>query len=233
MKKLFILVAVFLSMNTILAQENNANNYKIKHNDGITKFLSNNGIIILPQNENFKAYPKVISTYNQETHFLYGADSVSKKNIENSSYWISFGLGKNYFGPAINFGISYSFNNNVFTVKYLKANEFTFSAGGYDSDEPLLKLEEVGALYGRTYREGNILLSLSGGISYIYGINRGKQMQPKEFEKIKISTIGIPFETSFRIEFNYFLGIGASCFGNLNNKKTYLGGMLNIYLGKL
>jgi hypothetical protein len=73
---------------------------------------------------------------------------------------------------------------------------------------------------------------LSGGISYVYGINRGKQIQSKEYEKIKISTLGIPFEANFRIEINSFLGIGASCFGNLNNQKTYLGGMVQIYIGK-
>jgi hypothetical protein len=184
------------------------------------------------QENNSNIFSNILPTYNPITQSSLKADPVNNKTIYNQGYWLSLGIGKNYFGPTLNFSFSYSFDNNIFTVKYLKANEFTFSPGGYDFDEPRLKLEEIGALYGKTYREGYILLSLSGGISYVYGINRGIQIQPKEFEKIKISTLGIPLEANFRIEINSFLGIGASCFGNLNNQKTYLGGMVQIYIGK-
>jgi len=195
-------------------------------------------IILIPfkitsaQRNNSVIFSNINSKNNSNTQLLYKEDSVSNKTINNSGFWFNLGLGKNYFGPALNFSLSYSYDNNIFTIKYLKANEFTFSPGGYDFDEPLLKLEEIGALYGKTYREGYILLSLSGGISYVYGINRGKSIQPKVFEKIKISTLGIPFEANFRIEINSFLGVGASCFGNLNNQKNYIGGMVHIYLGK-
>jgi hypothetical protein len=184
------------------------------------------------QENNSNIFSNILPTYNPITQSSLKADPVNNKTIYNQGYWLSLGIGKNYFGPALNFSLSYSYDNNVFTVKFIKANEFTFSPGGYDFNEPLLKLEEIGALYGKIYREGYILLSLSGGISYVYGINRGKQIQSKEYEKIKISTLGIPFEANFRIEINSFLGIGASCFGNLNNQKTYLGGMVQIYIGK-
>jgi len=86
MKKLFVLAAVFFSIKVISAQESNANNYRIKQNDGITKFTSNYEIIIPQKNENFKTSQKAISIYNGENEFLNYEATVINKTIEKPTY---------------------------------------------------------------------------------------------------------------------------------------------------
>ncbi len=131
MKKLFILVAVFFSMNIISAQENNANNYRIKQNDGITKFLSNNGIIIPLQNENFKTSPKVITTYNQETHFLHGGDSVTNKTIEKPNNYIRSNYIYMTIGAIEPIALGFGFQINSDLAFGIKFCGYFLSGGSY------------------------------------------------------------------------------------------------------
>ena len=77
-----------------------------------------------------------------------------------------------------------------------------------------------------------MLFSLLGGISYINGVDRSKKIKEKEYEKINMSDFSILLEAKFRIETSSYTGIGGTCFGNINTKKTFWGGMLELYLGK-
>jgi photosystem II stability/assembly factor-like uncharacterized protein len=147
------------------------------------------------------------------------------------SGWIILGVGSSHFGPALYMNFSYSYKNNIFTMRYLKADEFRFNVEGH-YDQPALSCKEFGILYGRSYRKNNIILSLSAGVGYIKGIDRGKHIEYKEYEKVDISTFGMPFEAGFRFEFGFF-GIGGSWYGNLNSKKSFSGGLFEISIGVL
>jgi photosystem II stability/assembly factor-like uncharacterized protein len=151
--------------------------------------------------------------------------------MQLSRGWISFGLGSSYFGPALYINLSYLYNNNVFTMRYLKADEFRFNIEGHH-DEPALSCSEFGILYGRSFIKDNLVLSLSAGVGYIKGIDRGDQIESKKYKRIDISTIGMPFEASFRFEFGFF-GVGGSWYGNLNSKKSFSGGLFEISIGIL
>lgn len=168
-------------------------------------------------------------------NFPLNGQEIQKDKPEcTNSYWISGGIGRSYFGPTFNGSISYSYNGNIFTARYLKADEFTWGdpGGGNVSEDPPLSMKEFGILYGRSDRTRNLVLSLSAGISYIDAVNRGRNIAEKEYEKVNIKTIGFPFEAHIRIEFTDFLGIGGSCFGDLNSKKSFVGGAFNLYIGK-
>ncbi|HEX2867968.1 MAG TPA: hypothetical protein VHO03_13060 [Ignavibacteriales bacterium] len=143
-------------------------------------------------------------------------------------------MGTSYFGAAFNWGLSYSYNENVFSARYIKADEFVWGSpgGGQSWDDPQLKMREIGLLYGRSHRNGILHLSLSGGLSYIDAVKRGAKISERQYEKINIQTIGLPLELHVRVEITDFLGIGGSCFGNLNSKRSYAGGSLNLYIGR-
>jgi hypothetical protein len=153
-------------------------------------------------------------------------DSSEKRN----SYWLGLGIGNSYFGPNLCANISFTINQNLLTIKYSKSDEFRFNVEGH-YDDPALTMKEIGILYGRFYRESILLLSASIGVSYLNGVNRGRNIQYNDFEKINISTIGFPFEVETMFEFTDYAGIGIIFYGNINKEKIFTGGMLRIKLG--
>jgi hypothetical protein len=165
----------------------------------------------------------------------YISDMVTGEDFLNNSaitkYWLNAGIGKCYFGPTIKLGISYEYNQNIFSIRYLNAFEFQFSAGGYIFEDPPLKFYEIAALYGYPYRIHNMTIGFLAGIGYINGTDRGTLIQNKLYERIKISQLSIPIETYFKIEPLKYFSIGITGFGNFNTKKSSIGGMLEISMG--
>ena len=151
-------------------------------------------------------------------------------SVKRNSYWLGLGIGNSYFGPNICANVSFTINQNLITIKYSKSDEFRFGVEN-NFDEPVLSMQEFGILYGRFHRENILLLSASLGISYLNGINRGRNIQYNDFEKINISTIGFPFEAEAMFELTDYTGIGILFFGNINKEKIFTGGMLRIKIG--
>jgi len=157
----------------------------------------------------------------------FGENDSTKNKI---SYWLGLGIGSNYFGPTLSMNLSFTVKHNLFMIKYSKSDEFRFGVEN-NFDEPPLTLKEIGILYGRYFRKNNLLLSASFGVSYLNGVNRGKNIQYNDFEKTNISTVGFPFEAEAMFEFTRYTGIGILFYGNINNKKLFTGGMLRIKIG--
>ena len=151
--------------------------------------------------------------------------------VQKNGYWVGLGVGGNYFGPTFCTNLSFTINQNLFSIKYSKSDEFNLSFSGYDFEEPYLTLKEFGVLYGRIYRKSFILLSALAGISYLKGINRGRNIQYNDYETINISTLGFAFEAEVMFEFTNFIGLGILYYGNINKKKTFTGGMLRLKFG--
>jgi hypothetical protein len=144
--------------------------------------------------------------------------------------WVSAGLGGCYFGATGYASLSFAVDRNIFSVRYIGAGEINFNPGGANYDRPQLNVGEMGILYGRSYRQDFVLMSFSGGVGYISGVDRGKKITEKVYERVEISAIGIPFEAKIRFELA-FVGIGFTWFGNINSQKIVSGGLLEISLG--
>lgn len=213
MKKLLWFFIV-ITINTILAQHNPDNNtlqYSYLNNyeeiEGIDLVVNDKYLSDMATDEDF----------------------VTDQTI--TKYWLNAGIGKCYFGPTIKLGISYEYNQNIFSFRYLKADEFQFSTGGYHFEEPPLKFYEIAALYGYPYRIHNMTIGFLAGIGYINGTDRGSLIQNKLYVNIKISQLSIPIETYFKIEPFKYVSLGITGFGNINAKRSFFGGMIDLSIG--
>jgi len=160
---------------------------------------------------------------------LQAQDDTKNTDVHQTAYWITLGVGSSHFGPCLYFSLSYAHKNNIFTVRYLKADEFRFNVEGH-YDQPGLTLKELGILYGRSYRKSALVLSLSAGIGYVKGVDRGDHIQYKDYERVDISTFGVPFEATFRFELG-IVGIGGSWYGNVNPERINSGGIVQLSIG--
>ena len=113
----------------------------------------------------------------------------------------------------------------------MKGDELRFNVEG-QYGELARSLKELGILYGRISRNEFVVVGLSTGIGYVNGTGRGGEIGNGKFEQIDISTFSIPLEATVRVDIAKYAGIGGSLFGNVNTQKTYLGGALNLYIGK-
>jgi hypothetical protein len=159
-----------------------------------------------------------------------------EKGETDSTYhvggWFNMGIGMCYFGPTGCYNFSFAYNDNIFTIRWLDADESRFSIIEGPKDYPILSMKEKGILYGRSYRKDFMFMSMSCGVGYITWMNRGRKITENKYESIGISTYGIPFEARFRFNIG-FLGIGGAWFGNINNHKILSGGLLELSIGVL
>ncbi len=149
--------------------------------------------------------------------------------VDHKAYWATLGIGTSRFGPCVFISLCYADRSNLLTLRYLTADEFRFSVEG-NYDEPAQRLREVDFLYGRSYRNQALVLSLSAGVGYVSAVDRGKLIAYKDYERVNISTLALPFEATFRFEFG-FLGFGGSWYGNINPKRSNSGGVFQLSLG--
>jgi len=154
---------------------------------------------------------------------------LAQNEVCRSGGWVRAGLGNCYFGITRGVSLAYFFENTILSVRYLNAEEFVFSVDG-PHEEPGLSYKELGVLVGREYKERNLHFSFSAGLGFTSGIDRGKMIDYKKHERINVSTVGIPFEASLRIDFWQF-GIGGSWFGNLNNRRSFSGWIVELFIG--
>jgi hypothetical protein len=160
-------------------------------------------------------------------------DQYQRDTVQHSEGWVSVGIGGSHFGPSLYVGITYRCDNNLFTLRYFKSDEFAFNVDGV-YDKPFLTCKEFGILYGMSYIKANSLLSFSAGIGYVSGTDRGNKTNDyHQFEPINISTLGIPFEAIFQIKVLGPIGIGGAWFGNINSTKSYTGFIFKISIGVL
>ena len=144
--------------------------------------------------------------------------------------WATAGVGACHFGTATNVSVSYGFDNNIVTARYIRTEEFLFSASDPIEVDPEMSFKEIGVLYGRAFKKEFLVLSMAAGVSSLSGVDRGKQIDYRRNERIDISGIGMPFEAKFRFELGV-IGIGGSWFGNLNGKRSFSGGLIEIHFG--
>jgi hypothetical protein len=165
--------------------------------------------------------------------FLHNLNAEDLNATDSSTYtggWFGLGIGSNYFGLSSHYYFCFIYNGNIFSIRYLNSHDLQFSPGGGPYDNPDLSIQEKGFLYGRCYKKEYLLLSISAGIGYISGSDRGRKIADHQYEQVNISTYGIPFEAKFRLNIG-FIGFGGGWFGNINPQKFLSGGMIEISIG--
>jgi hypothetical protein len=153
-----------------------------------------------------------------------------EQNRSQPSIYTSFGIGGNYFGFTFGAELSYAQSNNIFSIRYLSANELRFNVDGV-YDEPALSMKEIGLLYGRYMSKDNGQISIAAGLGLLNGIYRGYQIDFHGYKKLEIHTLGLSFEGRFFLIFSKYSGMGFVIFGNLNPRKTFVGAMIEVHLG--
>ncbi len=162
----------------------------------------------------------------------------SQENIfinDNPRYWLNAGVGGSSSGLSGGLSLSYEAGKNLFTFRYIGSSKYgEDKLGGYTTAE---KIRDIGPLYGRIIKGKFGYASISGGINLVTGVKHGEFLGiinwVNTYEKIRITTIGIPLEAQFFFTPVSFLGIGATAFANLNPEKSFWGLLLCIQFGKL
>jgi hypothetical protein len=63
-------------------------------------------------------------------HNLRAEENGQSKGTNHIGGWFSMGIGSCYFEPTGYIGFSFAYNENIFTVRSLNADEFRFNPGG-------------------------------------------------------------------------------------------------------
>ena len=177
---------------------------------------------------------------------LYGQDtsSVTKEH----HYWANAGLGLGLFrqsdgdivGLGGGIGLSYRIRNRIISLRYVHIEEITIFG-----PSPSESVSDLGALYGIITKGKYGFASLSGGISFVRGVRRGKLLSSgggwgwswfgssETYEELTFHTFGIPIEAQLFWTPLSFLGIGIYAAGNLNSQRSFAAVLLCLQLGKL
>lgn len=155
---------------------------------------------------------------------------IGVKDQNNTGVWLKAGIGNCRFGFTQGASVACSFGSNILSVKYMSATDKAMFGVEKVGEEPAQEFEELGIIYGRLYREKTVAFSVSAGLGLFSGVERGKLIENKKYERIELSGVSILFEGSMRIEF-WPVGIGGSVFGSANDKKSFVGWMIEFYLG--
>lgn len=184
-----------------------------------------------PTNES-KNSSQLLNNYQQSINDSSNVKAYYEPNDSNTyGYWINLGLGISNYGPLINTGISFKFNQNLLSFNFSQANEFRFSSGGYEFDEPPLFFRDLSLSYGRCFIKENLLFIASVGIGTITGVYRGKQIDEKVYEEINFSSISFPIEVAMKIDITDNFAFGMSTAVIFNQYKTVFNGTIDIYVG--
>lgn len=152
-------------------------------------------------------------------------------------YWVNAGLGWGSFGVSGGIGLSYQIRNSIISLRYVYNEEFDFFGGDY----PRESVSDLGVLYGINTKGPYGLASLSGGISFVRVVRRGRFLYTtggwwfgsSTYEKLTFHTLGIPIEAQLFWTPLSFFGIGIYAAGNLNSQRSFAAVLLCLQLGKL
>jgi hypothetical protein len=159
-----------------------------------------------------------------------------KANNLTKKWWLSSTFGvvpdqKRMPAGGITFNRSLNSLNSI-------AVRTTLGGELFNSKSPGLKFTDLGVLYGLSVKR----FYLGAGLSWLQGVKRGIYLsgpQPADlfpmfnYQKVKYSTVGIPYEIRWIPLKSTSFGIGISLNGNFSNQFTYTAIGLSIYGGKL
>lgn len=152
---------------------------------------------------------------------------------EKHHYWINIGFGGSSHGISSGAIFSYRIKGNLISFRFIYNEELNILG-----PSPSESVWEFGLLYGINTKASYGLASISGGISMVGGVRRGKYLSSEgwfssNYEKLTFMSIGIPIEGQlFWTPFS-FLGVGIYAFANLNTEGSFAGALICLQLGIL
>lgn len=131
----------------------------------------------------------------------------------------------------------FTFNRNIGSLSSVAVRA---ALGGefLNRKSPGLKFTDVGLLYGLSVKK----FYLGAGLSWLQGIKRGVFLSGptptdlfhmNNYQKVKYSTVGIPYEVRWVAIKSTTFGLGLSLNGNFSNQFSYTTIGLSMYFGKL
>ena len=165
--------------------------------------------------------------------------------LEKANFWFNAGVGagtviggfdssnsSNAVGPSFGINFSSQVKRGLFSIRFIYNEEMIFLRMS-----PTQSISDFGVLYGRIAKIPKGFISLSGGISRVFGEHRGAFQNLNNYtfnyETQSYGTFGIPFESQIFWTPNSFIGVGIYGFANINPEKSFWGGLFCIQLGKL
>lgn len=167
---------------------------------------------------------------------LFAKNSISYAQ-DTSNYWVNAGLGLGAFDSRLagSTGISLlSYQTGIRIVSIRNNIEVSIVLFGH-SPSPEESVWDIGILYGIIAKGSYGSASISGGVSLVGGIRRGKPLPGSSYryEELSFKTVGIPIEAQLFFTPFSFLGVGFYGFANLNLEKSFWGALLCLQVGKL
>lgn len=166
-------------------------------------------------------------------------DSVSGKKFmynEDLFAYTDLRYGYSMIGHHLHAGFNFKYRFNLFKLSFTHSDNFN------GTDTLRTNMNELGLLYGWSFRKNNFLFNVAFGVSGNWGVattnkarfdDLGVSVEPIENAR----SVGFPLEMNVAFtpppKLKVFSSIGVSFFGNFNSKKSYFGAGLNLSLGKV
>lgn len=164
---------------------------------------------------------------------------------EFGCYWFNVGVGagsvhrgfdsnstENEICPSFGINFSSQVKKGLISIRFIYNEEMNFLR-----ISPKPSVSDFGVLYGRMAKVSFGFVSISGGISYVFGEQlgayKGISNYTFNYETKTYSTIGIPFESQIFWTPRPNIGFGIYGFANINSERSFYGGLFCIQLGKL
>ncbi|MEI7421716.1 MAG: hypothetical protein WCK18_06465 [Prolixibacteraceae bacterium] len=165
--------------------------------------------------------------------------------LERPNFWFNVGVGAgtviggfdsnhtdNAVGPSFGINFSSQIKKGLLSIRFIYNEEMVFLRMS-----PKQSVSDFGVLYGRIAKIPLGFVSLSGGISRVFGEQRGAFQNLSNYtfnyEQKTFSTFGIPLESQLFWTPSSVIGFGIYGFANINPEKSFFGGLFCIQLGKL
>ena len=129
------------------------------------------------------------------------------------------GIGGDPAGVAGGISLSYRKGSSLFSIRQVSVAELQLVL--WENSGPPDRVWDVGVLYGRVTKVPYGLASISGGLGLV-GDNENSH-----------SRMGIPIEGQLFWTPGSLVGFGLYGFANLNSKKSFVGVLLYLQIGKL
>jgi hypothetical protein len=154
---------------------------------------------------------------------------------EERSAWLNGGLGGGSTGPSVGLSFSYRVGSNLISVRGIYSEEFEIMG-----PSPSEWVMDIGVLYGVNAKASYGIASLSGGVSLVRGVRRGRYLGSSggwfgtsNYEKLSYSTFGIPIEGQLFWTPSSDIGFGVSAYADSNPERSFAGALLCLQIGGL
>jgi len=157
-------------------------------------------------------------------------------NSHEQHYWLNGGVGVCSGSIPLSLGaiLSYQTGTKLISIRYVYNTEFLRILG----PEPDERIQDFGALYGIILKKTTkSLVSISGGISFVSVVRRGKPIYDgfriSEYEKLIYQTVGVALHGQFFWTPLSFFGLGVDIPVSLNKERSFIAVQYSLQVGIL